>query len=247
MSDDEALVLDARGLESGYGKIQVLWGVDIDVRTSERVVLLGANGAGKTTLLRTLVGLVPAWGGSVRLGEDTLEHLPTHERIRRGIALMSEVGILPSLSVEENLMLGGYVLGRRASRQRLGPTYELFPELKPRRREVAGRLSGGQRKMLAFGKVLMSDPRLVVMDEPSTGLSPMFVSQMVGLLREVHKQRHTAMLIAEQNIKFLEVAERVYVLEGGVIRFRGSVQELRENDALRRAYFGLEGTPTRPE
>ncbi len=240
---EDSPCLRVEGLASGYGNVQVLWGVDLSVAQEERVVLLGTNGAGKTTLLKTLVGLLPTSAGQVEFEGERVEHLRTHQRIRRGMALMSETGILASLSVEENLLLGGYVLGRKATRLRLEPIYALFPELKPRRRVLAGGLSGGQRKMLAFGKALMSDPRLVIMDEPSTGLSPRYVSEMISMLHAIQEEHKMAMLVAEQNVKFLEVARRVYILEGGKIRFDGTVDQLQHNDTLRRAYFGLEGTP----
>lgn len=237
-ADNECLRV--RGLAAGYGELQVLWDVDLMVAERQAVVLLGANGAGKTTLLHTLLGLLPHYTGEVEFARRRIERAPAYERVRAGIAFMTDAGVFPSLSVEENLMVGGYTIGRRQARQRLDRYYALFPALRDKRRHAAASLSGGQRKMLGVAKTLISDPRLVLMDEPSSGLSPLLVTEVVDILRTIRQERDVALLIAEQNVKFLELADRVYVLEGGRIRFNGSVQELRRDDALRRAFFGLD-------
>lgn len=232
--------LRVRGLAAGYGELQVLWDVDLMVAERQAVVLLGANGAGKTTLLRTLLGLLPHHTGQIEFAGRRIERAPTYERVRAGIAFMTDTGVFPTLSVEENLMVGGYTIGQRQVRQRLDRYYALFPALRDKRRHAAASLSGGQRKMLGVAKTLISDPRLVLMDEPSSGLSPLLVTEVVDILRTIRQERDVALLIAEQNVKFLELADRVYVLEGGRIRFNGSVKELRRDDALRRAFFGLD-------
>lgn len=237
-ADNECLRV--RGLAAGYGELQVLWDVDLMVAERQAVVLLGANGAGKTTLLHTLLGLLPHYTGEVEFARRRIERAPAYERVRAGIAFMTDAGVFPTLSVEENLMVGGYTIGRRQARQRLDRYYALFPALRDKRRHAAASLSGGQRKMLGVAKTLISDPRLVLMDEPSSGLSPLLVTEVVDILRTIRQERDVALLIAEQNVKFLELADRVYVLEGGRIRFNGSVQELRRDDALRRAFFGLD-------
>jgi branched-chain amino acid transport system ATP-binding protein len=233
-----AELLHASGIESGYGRVQVLWGAGITVRQSESVVLLGANGAGKTTLLRVLMGLIPAWRGQVLFSGNDITRLRTDLRVRGGIAYMSEIGCFPGLTVEENLRIGGQFSSAVELRRRMETLYGFFPRLAERRRSLAGSLSGGERKMLGIAKALAGNPRLVVMDEPSAGLAPLLVKDFIRVLGEFHKEG-LAFIIAEQNVKFLEIADRVYTLDGGRIGFSGTVAAVHENDALRRAYFGL--------
>jgi len=235
---DAAPVLSATGIESGYGRVQVLWGAGLDVKPRESVVLLGANGAGKTTLLKVIVGLLPAWRGSVRLEPDEVTQWRTDRRVRSGLAYMSEIGVFPGLTIEENLRVGGQFIEKIALRHRLAELYEYFPDLASRRGVLGGSLSGGQRKMLGIAKALASSPRLLVMDEPSAGLSPLFVGQVITVLSRF-RAAGLAMLIAEQNVAFLDLADRVFTLEGGRIRFGGTVAELQADDSLHRAYFGL--------
>ncbi len=238
MDDAPEPLLAARGIESGYGKVQVLWGAGIDVHARESVVLLGANGAGKTTLLKVIVGLMPAWRGEVRLDAADVTALRTDRRVRRGMAYMSELGVFPGLSIDENLRIGGQFAERATLARRIDELYGVFPDLATRKRALAGSLSGGQRKMLGIGKALASGPRVLVMDEPSAGLSPLFVQQVIAVLGRFRSEG-LAMLIAEQNVAFLDLADRVLTLEGGRIRFDGSVEALHADDALHRAYFGL--------
>jgi branched-chain amino acid transport system ATP-binding protein len=231
-------LLEARGIEAGYGQVQVLWGAGITVRPRESVVLLGANGAGKTTLLKVIVGLVPAWRGKVRLDGADVTALRTDRRVRRGMAYMSELGVFPGLTIDENLRIGGQFAERATLSRRLAELYTVFPDLAARRRGLAGSLSGGQRKMLGIAKALASGPKVLVMDEPSAGLSPLFVQQVIAVLGRFRGEG-LAMLIAEQNVAFLDLADRVSTLEGGRVRFEGSVAALHADDALHRAYFGL--------
>jgi branched-chain amino acid transport system ATP-binding protein len=231
-------LLDIAGLMTGYGTVQVLWGVDLDVRDDETVVLLGANGAGKTTLLKTLMGLVAAWQGRIGYAGVDVTRMRTDHRVRRGIVYMSEASGFPGLTVEENIKIGAQFLPGGEVRTRMSELYAVFPVLAERRRALASSLSGGQRKMLGIAKALAGNPRLLVMDEPSSGLAPRFVKEVVRVL-EQFRGHGLSLLIAEQNIRFLELADRVYTLEGGRISFSGTVAALRENDALRRAYFGL--------
>lgn len=233
----EAL-LQAEGIETGYNRVQVLWGAGLSVQPRSSVVLLGANGAGKTTLLKVLVGLLPAWNGHVRLADQDITTLRTDRRVRRGLAYMSELGVFPSLTIQENLQIGGQFSDRGTLRRRIDELFQVFPDLAGRRRALAGSLSGGQRKMLGIAKALASGPRLLVMDEPSAGLSPLFVQQVIGILSRFRSEG-LAMLIAEQNVAFLDLADRVFTLEGGRIRFEGTVEQLHADDALHRAYFGL--------
>jgi branched-chain amino acid transport system ATP-binding protein len=235
------MLLHANGLTAGYGKVQVLWGVDLDVAAQETVVLLGPNGAGKTTLLKVLLGLMPAWQGQVYLGTEDITRLRTDHRVRRGVAYMSELGVFPGLTIEENIRIGGQFATPAALRARVDELYGVFPDLAERKRTMAGSLSGGQRKMLGIAKALAASPRLLVMDEPSAGLSPLFVEQVIAVLRRFRADPASglSLLIAEQNVAFLDLADRVFTLEGGRIGFRGMVEALHADDALRRAYFGL--------
>jgi branched-chain amino acid transport system ATP-binding protein len=238
MPPDTAPLLDASGLEAGYGTMQVLWGVDLDVRPGETVLLLGANGAGKTTFLKSLVGLVEARRGSIRLGGEDITSMRSSDRMRRGMTYMSELAVFPDLSIEENIRIGAQALGHADPGSRMEELYQLFPVLREKRSALASSLSGGQRKMLGIAKALAAEPKLLVMDEPSAGLSPLFVKEVIRILSDL-RGKGLALLIAEQNIGFLEVATRVFVLEGGRIRFSGTVAEMSGNEELHRAYFGL--------
>jgi branched-chain amino acid transport system ATP-binding protein len=232
-------MLEAIGITSGYGKVQVLWGAGLDVGARETVVLLGANGAGKTTLLKVLLGLMPAWQGTVRLAAEDITHLRTDRRVRRGMAYMSELGVFPGLTIEENIRIGGQFVTSLALRARMEELYRAFPDLAERKRAPASSLSGGQRKMLGIAKALAAAPRVLVMDEPSAGLAPLLVQQVIESLGRFRAEG-LSLLIAEQNVAFLDLADRVFTLEGGRIRFQGTVAALHADDALRRAYFGLQ-------
>ena len=235
-----AELLIAEGVESGYGQVQVLWGAGLTVAAGETVVLLGANGAGKTTLLKVLVGLMPAWKGVVHLSGADITALRTDRRVRLGMAYMSELGVFAGLTIAENLRIGGQFVPASVLRRRIEELFAVFPDLAAKRRALAGSLSGGQRKMLGIAKALAAGPRLLVMDEPSAGLSPLFVQQVISVLGRFRAGGDgLSMLIAEQNVAFLDLADRVYTLEGGRIRFQGTVAELHADDALHRAYFGL--------
>jgi branched-chain amino acid transport system ATP-binding protein len=238
MPPEAAALMEAKGVDAGYGTMQVLWGVDLDVRAGETVLLLGANGAGKTTFLKSLVGLVAVRHGSITLGEADITRMRSSERMRRGMTYMSELAVFPDLTIEENIRAGAQALGHSNPGTRLDELYQLFPALREKRRNPASSLSGGQRKMLGIAKALAAEPRLLVMDEPSAGLSPLFVKEVIRILAGL-RGRGLALLVAEQNIGFLEVATRVFVLEGGRIRFSGTVAEMNDNEALHRAYFGL--------
>jgi branched-chain amino acid transport system ATP-binding protein len=231
-------LLDVTGVESGYGAMKILWGLDLTVEPGETVLLLGANSAGKTTLLRTIIGLLPAWNGAIRFEGEPIEHLSPDQRIRRGMAYMSEQGVFATLTIEENIRLGGYFLSGAEVRRRSTRLFELFPDLAKKRRDVAASLSGGQRKMLGIAKVLVSEPKLLLMDEPSSGLAPVFVKQVVDVLRTAIGEG-TALLIAEQNVAFLPLADRGYLIDGGRVRLCGTREQLETSDAVREAYFGL--------
>jgi len=234
-----SLCLEGRNLQSGYGQMQVLWGIDIEVRQKEAVLLLGANGAGKSTLLRALFGLLPLTDGEISLFGKRIERMSPAQRAQEGISYMSETGVLAGLSIEENLLLGGYGMGKEALKRNLARTWERFPALQQRRKEMAGSLSGGQRKILGVARALMRDPKLILMDEPSSGLSPRFVGELVETLAAVRAEQGVTLLLAEQNIRFLEIADRAYVIEGGRVRFEGSVEDFEKGTDVREAFFGV--------
>ena len=238
MAPERPPLLAIAGMTAGYRRMQVLWGVDLHVNENETVVLLGANGAGKTTLLKTVMRLVEPWDGRVDFAGDDITRLRTDQRVQRGIVFMSETSGFPGLSIEENILIGAQFIPREQVRGRIAELFGIFPALGERRRAPAGSLSGGQRKMLGVAKALAGNPRLLVMDEPSAGLSPRYVKDVIGVLGQFRSQS-LALLIAEQNVKFLALADRVYTLEAGRIGFSGTVAAMQGNDALRRAYFGL--------
>jgi len=238
MQPERRHLLSVAGMAAGYRRMQVLWGVDLAVNDNETVVLLGANGAGKTTLLKTIMRLVEPWSGRVDFGGEDITGLRTDQRVQRGIVFMSETSGFAGLSIEENILIGAQFMAKEQARRRMAELYQIFPDLAERRRAPAGSLSGGQRKMLGVAKALAGNPRLLVMDEPSAGLSPRYVKDVIGVLTQFRSQA-LALLIAEQNVKFLALADRVYTLEAGRIGFSGTVAAMQENDALRRAYFGL--------
>ena len=231
-------LLELQGVESGYGPMQILWGIDMEVSAGETVLLLGANSAGKTTLLRTLIGLLPCSRGSIRFEGERIDTLPPDQRIRRGIAFMSELGVFPSLSIDENIALGGYFLRDAEVRKRKTRLFDLFPALAAKRRDAAGTLSGGQRKMLGIAKVLVAEPKLLLMDEPSSGLAPVFVKQVIEVLKTTIGGG-TSLLIAEQNVAFLALATRGYLIDHGKVRLSGTRKELESSDTVRETYFGL--------
>ncbi|MCL5406073.1 MAG: ABC transporter ATP-binding protein [Deltaproteobacteria bacterium] len=232
-------LLDIEVLESGYGSTQVLWGSSLSVALNQSVVLLGVNGAGKTTLLKTIVGLLGAWKGRIVFDGKDITSLKPNLRIAGGIGYMSELGILPNLTVEENLELGGYFRAEKDNRKRAEEMFEYFPDLREYRKKMGGSLSGGQRKMLGVAKTLMSSPKLVIMDEPSSGLSPKFVKKVIEVLRLLHEHEKLSMLIAEQNVSFLDFAEKIYILDKGQVTFGGDVEQLKGNDTIRETYFGI--------
>lgn len=232
------LALELKTVNSGYGNLPILWDVNLSVEDSITMVVLGANGAGKSTLLKTIVGILPATKGTITISHHSVEHLRVDQRIALGMSYMSEQGIFPSLTIEENLQLGGYLIGKSKTNEKIDEVYTFFPELGKRRKTIAGSLSGGQRKMVGVAKALVSDPKLLIMDEPSSGLSPLFVKELIARLKEIKTQRRT-LLIAEQNVSFLEIADAACVIEGGRIQFTGTVEQFEADEQLHKAFFGL--------
>jgi len=233
-------MLEIRNLSVHYGGIHALQGVDIDVPEGRIVTLIGANGAGKSTTLRSIVGLVKTSGGSVKWNGETLTGLATKDIVSKGVVLVPEGRrIFPNLTVEENLKLGAY--GRKDKAGIAADeikVFDLFPRLKERIKQKGGTLSGGEQQMLAVARALMTKPKLLMMDEPSLGLAPLFVKMIFEIIRTINKEGTTVLLI-EQNAKAaLEVADYGYVLETGRIILQGKGRELLADDRVRKAYLG---------
>src|SRR5215471_10289782 len=228
-------------ISAGYGSFRALFGVSLEVAAGETVGVIGPNGAGKTTLMRVISGLVAAFAGGVSLDGQSIVGVPAHRIVARGIAHVPENRrLFPKLSVEDNLRIGAFVpAARRHFPEQLAWVYQLFPQLRERRTQPAGTLSGGEQQMCAIGRALMSRPRLLLMDEPSAGLAPLVVQELFDLVRRIRAEGFTV-LIVEQNVaQVLEVVDRAYLLEVGAIKLAGSSAELKHNDLIRRSYMGL--------
>jgi branched-chain amino acid transport system ATP-binding protein len=232
-------VLDVRNLRAGYGRIQALHGIDLGVRRGELVALVGANGAGKTTLLRALSGVQPATG-SVSFDDREIQGLGAEVRVALGIVQCPEGRqVFGPLSVEDNLRLGAYRRGRASAARTLDRVYAMFPALAERRDQASGTLSGGQQQMLAIGRALMAQPRLLLLDEPSMGLAPRLVAEIFACIRRLRAD-DTALLLVEQNAAAaLAIADRGYVLETGRVVLSGTGAELLADAGVRTAYLGL--------
>jgi branched-chain amino acid transport system ATP-binding protein len=231
-------------LEVRYGPVIALRAVSLEVRARELVALLGANGAGKSTLLNAVAGLVPATAGRIRIDGERADGSPPERIVRRGVALAPEGRrVFPGLSVEDNLRVGAASVAERARREEArSRVLELFPVLAERLAQHAGTLSGGEQQMLAIGRALMSQPRLLLLDEPSLGLAPRIVGQLFELIESMREQGVTILLV-EQNVRrALEIADRAYVLSSGEMARRGDAAELLQGDGLERTYLGLEAT-----
>ena len=235
----EAL-LDVQDLHSGYGRVEVLRGVSLAVRADQVVALLGSNGAGKTTLNLTICGLLPAWAGRVRFDGHDLTGAHYRAVVQAGLIQVPEGRrIFPNLSVAENLALGSFARARARRAANRDKVLAIFPRLAERLAQKAGTLSGGEQQMLAIGRGLMAEPRLLILDEPSLGLSPLLVEQLFTLIRRLHGEG-LAVLLVEQNVgQSLEIADHAYVLENGSLRFAGGPAELLASPDLKRAYLGL--------
>ena len=233
-------MLSVEDVRSSYGRIEALHGVSIDIAASEIVALVGANGAGKTTLLRAISGVQPISGGHVRFEGRSIEKLPAHARVALGIAQVPEGRqVFAPLSVEDNLRLGGWTRPAAELQSALASVLALFPMLADKRRAPAGALSGGQQQMLAVGRALMAKPRLLLLDEPSMGLAPMLVDQILDTIAGL-KQAGLTVLLVEQNAQAaLTIADRGYVLETGRITAAGSGAALLADDRVQAAYLGV--------
>jgi branched-chain amino acid transport system ATP-binding protein len=240
-----ALELTIAGVDAGYGAVRALHGVSIQVKDGETVALLGTNGNGKSTLMKCVMGMVRPTRGSVTLNLDDQTHdltrLSTEQIVNLGVAMVPEGRrLFPKLTVEENLLLGAFrPQARNDIRKNLAFSYEVFPVLAERRRQLAGSMSGGQQQMLAIARALMSAPKLLLVDEPSVGLAPILVSSTISRIKELKERTGLTVLMAEQNFhQAIRIADRGYIIVHGEIVFEGGVQALEQNELVKNYYLG---------
>ncbi|MCH5192887.1 MAG: ABC transporter ATP-binding protein [Oscillospiraceae bacterium] len=233
-------MLTIKDLQVSYGVINAVKGVSFEVNKGEIIALIGANGAGKTTILHTITGLVPAKSGSVDFDGTELTKTPAHKIVSMGMAHVPEGRrIFQELTVLENLQMGAFTRkDKNEISETLEMVYKRFPRLEERKSQIAGTLSGGEQQMLAMGRALMSHPSIILMDEPSMGLSPLYVSEIFDIIREVNEGGTTVLLVEQNAKKALSIANRAYVLETGNIVLSGDAGELMNNDSVKKAYLG---------
>ncbi len=233
-------LLEVKDLEVYYGVINALKGISFEVNEGEIVTLIGANGAGKTTTMQSVIGLIPARAGSVIYNGTDITKMPCHKIVHLGMSQVPEGRrIFQELSVYENLMMGAYSQKNNSSfKEDIDMIYSRFPRLAERRGQIAGTLSGGEQQMLAIGRALMSHPKLLMLDEPSMGLSPLLVSEVFDIIKDINKDGTTILLVEQNAGKSLAISDRAYVLETGSIVLSGTGRELMESDEIKKAYLG---------
>jgi branched-chain amino acid transport system ATP-binding protein len=233
-------LLAIEGLHAGYGETQVLRGVDLAVNDGEIVAVLGSNGVGKSTLNRTISGIVRAHAGTIRFDGGRIERETPRSIVARGLIHVPEGRrIFPNLTVRENLDLGSYARAGRRRAQNRERVFAIFPRLRERHTQIAGTLSGGEQQMLAIGRGLMAEPRLIILDEPSLGLSPLLVEELFALIRRIHAEGVSIMLVEQNVMQSLEVANRAYILAEGQFVMSGAAGDIASDPELKRAYLGL--------
>ena len=234
-------MLEVEKVSSGYGLIQILWNVSFKIKEKEIVSIIGPNGAGKTTLVKTIMGLLPTKNGTIQFKQEPIENLAPYEIVKKGITLIPEGReIFPKMSVEENMLLGAYtIFDRGAVKDSKERIYQIFPVLQKKEKALAQNLSGGEQQMLVIGRSLMSNPKLLILDEPSLGLAPILVGKVIDTLRKINEEGVTILLV-EQNIRdSLNLADRGYVLEEGKIIIEGKGRELLSHEHIKEVYLGL--------
>ena len=234
-------MLELRSVRAGYGNFPALFDVSLEVRAGEAVGVIGPNGAGKTTLMRVISGLIRPTAGAIAMEGVDLAAIPAHRIVEIGIAHVPESRrLFPRMTVEDNLKMGGFARAARPKfRQRLDVVYGLFPRLAERRRQLAGTMSGGEQQMCAIARALMSEPKLLLLDEPSAGLAPVVVEQLFDLVTRI-RAGGLNVLIVEQNVQqVLKVVDRAYLLEAGTIRASGTAAEMLSTDTIKQAYLGV--------
>ena len=231
-------ILSVQNMSVSYGSIHAVKNISFEVQEGEIVTLIGANGAGKSTTLNAIARLLPA-SGEIRFAGDSLMHVPGHAVLKKGLAMVPEGRrIFLRMSVEENLEMGAYITLRSSMQEQMEDVFRRFPRLEERRNQIAGTLSGGEQQMLAMGRALMSKPKLLMMDEPSMGLSPILVEQIFGIIRELNAAGTTILLVEQNAQAALSVADRGYVMETGRIVMSGKAEELLASPAVKKAYLG---------
>lgn len=233
-------MLEIKNLEVYYGMIQAIKGISFEVNKGEVIALIGANGAGKTTILHSVTGLVPAKTGEIIFEGKNITKVPGHKIVSMGMAHVPEGRrVFSQLSVYQNLKMGAYTRKDKDEiNQTLEMVYKRFPRLEERKNQMAGTLSGGEQQMLAMGRALMSHPSIILMDEPSMGLSPIFVNEIFDIIREVSEAGTTVLLVEQNAKKALSIADRAYVLETGTITLEGDAKELMNDESVKKAYLG---------
>ncbi len=235
-------MLQVSNVDAGYGDVQVLFDVSLDIKEGELVAVIGANGAGKTTLLKTISGIMKPQKGSIRFGDKTISQQEPDRTVGDGIIHVPEGRLLfPDMSVKENLRLGAFLVkDKKTIAEREETVYAMFPRLKEREGQMAGTLSGGEQQMLAIGRGMMAGPKLLMLDEPSLGLSPKLVHQVFDLTLRINREWGVTVLLVEQNVRLsCEISNRAFVLENGRMVLQGAGSEMLSNEHVRRAYLGL--------
>jgi len=232
-------ILEVKDLEVYYGVIQAIKGISFEVNQGEIIALIGANGAGKTTTLQTITGLIPAKAGKILYEGNDITRVPSHKLVSMGIAHVPEGRrVFAQMSVLQNLKMGAYTRRDKAEiEETLQTIYKRFPRLEERKNQLAGTLSGGEQQMLAMGRALMSHPKLIVMDEPSMGLSPIYVNEIFDIIQEINKSGTTVLLVEQNAKKALSIAHKAYVLETGNIVLSGDAKDLMNDDSVKKAYL----------
>lgn len=233
-------LLEVNNLQVNYGVIRAIKGISFEVNEGEIVSLIGANGAGKTTTMQSIMGLIPIKGGTVTYDGKVINKIPGHKLISMGMSQVPEGRrVFQELTVYENLIMGAYTQkNKKLIKEDIASVYERFPRLEERKNQIAGTLSGGEQQMLAMGRAIMSRPKLLMLDEPSMGLSPLLVDQVFDIIRDFHKSGTTVLLVEQNAKKALSISDRAYVLETGEIRFTGKGSELLNNEEVKKAYLG---------
>lgn len=235
-------MIKINNIDVGYGDVQVLYDVSFDIKEGELVAVIGANGAGKTTLLRAISGVLKLTNGTIEFEDQEISNRPPDKIVAKGIVHIPEGRLLfPNMTVNENLMMGAYLTrSSEIKNERMQSVFEMFPKMKERKTQLAGTLSGGEQQMLAIGRGLMTGPRLLMLDEPSLGLAPLLVQQVIDLAQQINRDFGVTVLLVEQNVrKSCEISNRVFVLENGRVVMSGPGCEMLENDHVREAYLGL--------
>ncbi len=233
-------MLEIRQLRAGYGSVEILRGIDLDVARGEIVAVLGSNGVGKSTLNNNISALYKPFSGSIRFEGEEISGLSSSDVVKRGVIHVPEGRhVFPNLNVLENLELGSLVRATARRQQNLERVVTIFPRLKERFKQLAGTLSGGEQQMLAIGRGLMSEPVLLIMDEPSLGLSPLLVEQMFGLIQRINSEGQAILLMEQNAVQTLAIADRAYIIENGVVAMQGPAKDLAKDPDLRKNYLGL--------